>query len=173
LIGNAILEIEGMTLSYWAIIFSTACFANMLGLNISSGLNSVVAIYVLIPLILVPHLLFSGVIVNYDKLHTSISSKEFVPRIGDMMITRWSYEALAVTQFKNNRYQRHFFEEEKAMSQSSYYGSTLIPELIKLNDACKWASERNDASTVKNTAKHWQQHCNSFTRTFPIWCPVI
>lgn len=148
LIGNGILEIEGMTLRYWAILFSTACFANMLGLNISSGLNSVVAIYVLIPLILVPHLLFSGVIVNFDKLHNSISSKEFTPRIGDIMVTRWSYEALAVNQFKNNRYQRHFFEEEKEMSQSAYYGSTLIPELIRLNDACLWSAQRNDHAEV-------------------------
>jgi ABC-type multidrug transport system ATPase subunit len=171
LIGNAILEIEGMTLSYWAIIFSTACFANMLGLNISSGLNSVVAIYVLIPLILVPHLLFSGVIVNYDKLHTSIASKEYVPRIGDMMITRWSYEALAVTQFKNNRYQRHFFEEEKAMSQSSYYGSTLIPELIKLNDACQWAAERNDGATVKKHSKTLAAALQQFHRDLPLLVP--
>jgi len=153
LIGNALLQIEGMTLSYWAILFSTSCFANMLGLNISSGLNSVVAIYVLIPLILVPHLLLSGVIVNYDKLNNSITSKEYVPRIGDMMITRWAYEALAVTQFKNNLYQRNFFEQEKAMSQSSYYSSTLIPELIKFNDACKWASKRNDLETVKTHSK--------------------
>jgi amino acid transporter len=37
-------------------------FANMLGLNISSGLNSVVAIYITIPLIIIPQLLFSGTI---------------------------------------------------------------------------------------------------------------
>jgi ABC-type multidrug transport system ATPase subunit len=102
LVGNSILEIQGLTWSYWLILFSTACFANMLGLNISSGLNSVVAIYVLIPLILVPHLLFSGVIVNFDKLHKSIANERFVPRIGDVMVSRWSYEALAVNQFKNN-----------------------------------------------------------------------
>lgn len=148
LIGNYILEIKGLTFQYWAIIFSTACFANMLGLNISSGLNSVVAIYILIPLILVPHLLFSGIIVSFDKLHNSVSSKEFVPHIGDMMVTRWSYEALAVAQFKNNRYQKHFFEAEQEMSRSSYYSSTLIPELNKLNDACLWALQRSDQARV-------------------------
>ena len=31
------------------ILFSTACFANLLGLNISDGLKSVVAIYVIVP----------------------------------------------------------------------------------------------------------------------------
>jgi hypothetical protein len=101
----------------------------------------------------VPHLLFSGVIVNYDKLHSSIASREFVPRIGDVMVSRWGYEALAVNQFQNNRYQKLFFDDEMAMSQSSYYGSTLIPELVKHNDACLWAHERNDAKLLKN---HWE-----------------
>ena len=153
LIGNAILEIKGLTFHYWIILFSVASFSNMLGLNISSGLNSVVAIYVLIPLILVPHLLFSGVIVNFDKLHNSIASREFVPRIGDVMVSRWGYEALAVNQFKNNRFQKLFFDDEMGMSQSSYFGTTLIPELVKHNDACLWAFERNDVKLMKT---HWE-----------------
>ena len=33
LIGNFIMGIEGMYLDYWMVLFSTACFANMLGLN--------------------------------------------------------------------------------------------------------------------------------------------
>ncbi len=148
LVGNNILEIKGLTLSYWFILFSTACFANMMGLNISSGLNSRVAIYVLIPLILIPHLLFSGTIVSFDKLHNSITSKEYVPRIGDLMVTRWSYEALSVNQFKNNRYQKNFFYEEMEMSQNSYYGNIIIPELTKINKACQWAYERDDRETL-------------------------
>ena len=34
LIGSWILEIKGMFLDQWIVLFSTACFANMLGLNI-------------------------------------------------------------------------------------------------------------------------------------------
>jgi hypothetical protein len=144
LIGNSILEIEGLNWSYWLILFSTACFANMLGLNISSGLNSVVAIYVLIPLILVPHLLFSGVIVNFDKLHKSIANDRFVPRIGDVMVSRWSYEALAVNQFKNNDFDAIFFEEEKEISNNSYYGTTLVPELLNNIEAARWSGQRDE-----------------------------
>ncbi len=153
LIGNSILEIKGMTLSYWAILFSVAAFSNMLGLNISSGLNSVVAVYVLIPLILVPHLLFSGTIVSYENLHPSISSKEYVPIVGDAMVTRWGYEALAVNQFKNNEYQKHFFDEEMAMSQLSYYSSTLIPAIEQLNQDCFNFYQKEDKS---NLANRWQ-----------------
>jgi ABC-type multidrug transport system ATPase subunit len=144
LIGNSILEIRGLTWSYWLILFSTACFANMLGLNISSGLKSVVAIYVLIPLILVPHLLFSGVIVSFDKLHKSIASEEYVPGIGDVMVSRWSYEALAVNQFKNNDFDAVFFDEDQGMSNASYYGATFIPQLINQIEAARWASDHDE-----------------------------
>ena len=117
LIGNFILEIKGMTLAYWIVLFTTSCLANMIGLNISSAFTSVITIYILIPFILIPQLLFSGVIVPFDKLHkNSMSSHEFVPLIGDLMATRWSYEALATEQFKNNRYEKNFFryDMEKA-----------------------------------------------------------
>ncbi|HZY26322.1 MAG TPA: ATP-binding cassette domain-containing protein, partial [Bacteroidales bacterium] len=84
LIGNYILEIKGMTFPYWIILFTTSCTANMLGLNISSAFSSVITIYILIPFILIPQLLFSGVIVKFDKLHkNSLSSNEYVPLIGE------------------------------------------------------------------------------------------
>ena len=37
---------------------------------------------------------------------------------------------------------------EQEMSRSSYYSSTLIPELNKLNDACLWALQRSDQARV-------------------------
>ncbi len=102
-----------MTLSYWLVLFTTSCFANILGLNISSAFNSVITIYILIPFILIPQLLFSGVLVKFDKLHLSnYSSREYVPVIGDLMMARWSFEALAVEQFKNNKYKRNFIKIE-------------------------------------------------------------
>ena len=130
LIGNYILEIKGMTLPYWLVLFTTSCFANMLGLNISSAFNSVITIYILIPFIIIPQLLFSGVLVKFDKLHRgSLTSGEFVPVIGDMMAARWSFEALAVEQFKNNRYERDFFKYRMGKSQNYYYASFLIVAL--------------------------------------------
>jgi hypothetical protein len=129
LISNFILEIRGMTFHYWLILFSTSCFANMLGLNISSALNSVITIYILIPFILVPELLFSGIIVHYDKLHKSITTPVYVPVIGDLMTSRWAFEALMVHQFKSNEFQKHFFDIEKDISTASYYKDYLIVEL--------------------------------------------
>jgi ABC-type multidrug transport system ATPase subunit len=138
LIGNFILEIKEMTFSYWIVFFTTSCFANMMGLNISATFNSVVTIYILIPFFVIPQLLFSGVLVKFDKLHKStLTSGEYVPVIGDMMATRWSFEALAVEQYKNNRYERYFFRYEMEASQNIWYSDYLIYELKKNLQQCQ------------------------------------
>jgi ABC transport system ATP-binding/permease protein len=138
MIGNYILEIKGMAFSYWFVLFSTSCLANMLGLNISSAFNSVITIYSLIPVIIIPQLLFSGVFVKFDRLHQgTFTSSEFVPVIGDMMPARWSFEALAVEQFKNNKYEKNFFKSNIEKSQNDWYANYLIDALKKDLWECK------------------------------------
>lgn len=129
LIGNTILEIRGMYPYYWIILFSTSCFAIMLGLNISAGLKSIVSIYINIPFILVPLILLSGVIVKYDKLHFRVAGHDYVPVIGDVMASRWAYEALVVCQFMNNEYDKYFYPVEKENANALYKLNFLIPEL--------------------------------------------
>lgn len=129
LIGNAMLDISGMVFRYWLILFTASCWANLVGLNISAGLNSVVTIYILVPLILVPQLLFSGVVVDFSKMHNKIASEKNVPFIGDMMTSRWAYEALMVTQFKDNRFERIFYRADRKINNAIFYKSFAIPEL--------------------------------------------
>ena len=135
-IGNLILEIKGMTASYWLILFSTSCFANMLGLNISSGFDRVITVYVLIPFLLIPQLLFSGVIVKFDKLHKYFTNFDYVPVIGDIMTSRWAYEALAVHQFKDNKYETLIYDSERKYSQNFWYFGELIPNLEIKTQQC-------------------------------------
>ncbi|MBN2813927.1 MAG: ATP-binding cassette domain-containing protein, partial [Bacteroidales bacterium] len=148
LIGNSMLEIEGMLLRYWVILFTASCWANMVGLNISSGFNSVVTIYILVPLILVPQLLFSGVVVDFSKMHNKIANDKTVPLIGDMMTSRWAYEALAVTQFKDNAYEKHFYEPESRAKTAGYYRSYAIQGLLEIADDTRDLFY-NNADTVR------------------------
>ena len=103
----------------------------MLGLSISSVFSSVVAIYIMVPLIIVPQILLSGVVVNYNKLNNLVASKEFVPFVGDIMASRWAYEALMVTQFDHNEYQKNYFEVEKQESNDKFKLLFVLPELKK------------------------------------------
>ncbi|WP_027000567.1 ATP-binding cassette domain-containing protein [Eisenibacter elegans] len=117
-VGNAILEIKGELLNYWIILFSVSCFANVLGLNISSTFNSVVTIYITIPLLLIPQMILSGMIFSYDKMNDNITLKGKVPPVADIMVSRWAFEAMTVKQFKDNYYNEDYYQIEKT---ENYY----------------------------------------------------
>jgi ABC-type multidrug transport system ATPase subunit len=155
LVANSILEVRGMLFQQWIILFSTACFGNMLGLNISAGMRTAVSIYILIPLILVPMLLLGGAMIKYDELHKSMSKKIYVPVVGDIMVTRWAYEALCVEQYKSNSFEKPFFKYDMEISQNDWYASFLIPTLkVKVNE-CLVAGKAPEYSeyTEANFAK--------------------
>ena len=120
LIGNSILQIHGMFFQFWLVAFSTWLCANMMGLNISDSFKTAVTIYILIPFLVIPQIILSGIIVKFDKLNPEISNPKEIPIYGEVMTSRWAYEALAVTQFKNNEYEKLFYPYEKAMSQSDF-----------------------------------------------------
>jgi ABC-type multidrug transport system ATPase subunit len=128
--GNLILGIHDMTMAYWLVLFSVAVFSNLLGLNISSAFDSVVTIYILIPLMLIPQILLCGVVVKFDDLQNKNARKDVVPLTGEIMASRWAFEALVVEQFKDNRYMARFFEFEKEMAHARFRSEILTTELI-------------------------------------------
>ena len=129
LIANGILEIRYMTFSYWLALFSTAVCANMIGLIISSAFSSAVTIYIVIPLVMIPMMVLSGAMFSFEKLNRRITSVDKVPLIAELMPTKWSYEALMVHQFKNNEFERNFYEFEKRISYNNFRSAYLVPEL--------------------------------------------
>jgi ABC transport system ATP-binding/permease protein len=132
LIGNLILEIEwSMLLPFTFVLFTVSCLANVLGLNISSAFNSAVTVYVMIPLLLIPQMILSGLLFSFDKLNNIISTKGKVPIVADMMASRWAYEAMAVYQFKNNSYEAPYFTYEKFEAIADFKSSYLVEELNK------------------------------------------
>ncbi|MBP6333885.1 MAG: ATP-binding cassette domain-containing protein [Bacteroidia bacterium] len=120
LIGNLIFGVQDMLFQYWWVLFSTACFANLVGLNISSGLDSVVTIYILIPFLIIPQILLSGVIVKFEKLNPLISNPAEVPLIGNVMASRWAFEALSIYQFQENQFQKDFYPMDAKMSEATF-----------------------------------------------------
>ncbi|MBK7555819.1 MAG: ATP-binding cassette domain-containing protein [Flavobacteriales bacterium] len=128
-VGTLMLGIEGMTLVHWAVLFSASCFANMLGLNVSASFNSAKVIYILIPVLIIPQLLFSGIIVKFDKLHPWFANERSVPWIGNVMASRWAYEAMAVTQFTSNAYERNFYAFDQRMKTANWKKDLWVREL--------------------------------------------
>jgi ABC-type multidrug transport system permease subunit len=113
IIANPILGIKGMFFYYWLALFTTSFCANMLGLNISASFNSAITIYIVIPLLIIPMMVLSGAMFPFDKLNRKIGNTGKVPLIAEFIPTRWTYEALIVSQFKDNRYSKLEFNNEK------------------------------------------------------------
>jgi len=120
LVGNLVLGIKGMFFYYWFALFSAWFFSNMLGLNISDSFDTVVTIYILIPFLVIPQLILSGIIVSFDKLNPIISSPSKIPAYGEIITARWAYEALAVQQFKENKFERDFYEYNRILSECDF-----------------------------------------------------
>jgi len=120
LIGNTITGIKGMLFEYWLVLFSCWAGANMLGLVISDSFKSVVTIYILIPFLVIPQIILSGIMVRFEKLNPKVSSPVSIPIYGELITARWGYEALAVKQFKDNDYEKQFYVFDKALSKAKF-----------------------------------------------------
>ncbi|HAF29334.1 MAG TPA: ABC transporter [Bacteroidales bacterium] len=119
-IGNTIMEIRGMYFEYWIVLFSAWCFSNVLGLVISDSFKTVITIYILIPFLVIPQLILSGIIVKFEKLNPNISNPRDIPFYGEIITARWAYEALAVYQYTENKYEKQFYQFDKAMSIADF-----------------------------------------------------
>lgn len=150
IIGNLILSLNGMYFSYWLIFFSASCFANVLGLNISASFNSAVTIYIIIPILLIPQILLSGVVVQFDQLNPAFGEKSRVPLIGDMMISRWAYEALMVNQFKNNEFEKLFYDIDKQIALADYKTVYYLPELESMLEYAFTNRDAADNVVIEN-----------------------
>jgi ABC-type multidrug transport system ATPase subunit len=128
LVGNSIMGLHGLFGVWWLILFMTALLSNLVGLLLSQCLSSVVAIYISIPMLLIPQILLCGLVVSFSDLAPK-STTGNVPLIGDVIPSRWSYEALAVTSFTDNKYEKPFFELDKQKYENQYYYAGFLYEL--------------------------------------------
>ncbi|NOR34639.1 MAG: ABC transporter permease, partial [Bacteroidales bacterium] len=165
LVGNSILEIKGMYFHYWAIFFTVSCLANVIGLNISAGLNSMITGYIVIPFIVVPQLLFSGVMIPFDRLNSLYNNPEYVPVIGELMPSRWAYEAVAVHQFKGNRYTREFFEIDQDRTNASYEAVRIQEIQLRLDDIRHKRSKGKVPESCEADLELIQNELNDLSKT--------
>jgi hypothetical protein len=130
LVGNTVLGIHGMYFEFWLVLFSSWAAANVMGLLISDSFKTVVTIYILIPFLVIPQIMLSGILVKFDDLNPQISSPKRIPFYGEVMTARWAYEALATHQFMNNAYEQHFYEWNKVKSNANIKANIYMKELL-------------------------------------------
>ncbi len=125
LVGNKVLEIRGMFWEYFFFMFITAASGTSLGLVISSLAADGKTAANVVPLVLIPQLIFGGALIKYEDMNKDLDmiytfkrwltrhpeaadagkrddSALRVPVISRFVATHYSYEALVVAQAKRN-----------------------------------------------------------------------
>jgi len=166
LIGNTVMEIRGMYLEYWLILFATWAFAVMLGLNISDGFKTSVTIYIMIPFLIIPQIILSGIIVRYDNLNPKIVTPGAIPWFGEIITARWSYEALAVHQFTNNDFIKPVYKWERIKHYSNYKKDLWLKTLKnKLNNYERNKNNKDKQSEIEEDFLLIRNELEKETRT--------
>jgi len=144
---------------FFIVLFSCSCFANVLALNISSSFPQIITIYILIPVLLIPQLILGGIIVNFDKMNPALARYGKVPFLGDLMASRWAFEAACITQFKDNSFDNQFYRLNKEISKASFKLVYWLPELNnitnELNEALMEGKPQKMNQAIALTQKHY------------------
>lgn len=135
-VANTVLGIQDMYFEFWFALFSISAFANILGLILSASFNSIVTIYILIPLVMIPQMVLGGAMFTFDKLNRDVSSANKVPLVAEFMPSRWIYEGLIVDQYKNNKFEKVFFDIKQKESSNDFKVVYYVQELLDILDDC-------------------------------------
>jgi ABC-type multidrug transport system ATPase subunit/ABC-type multidrug transport system permease subunit len=106
-VSFSLLEIRELFFEYLVFMTIISISGISLGFFISSipGLT-VKAVQNIVPLILIPQIIFGGALIQYKELNTSltINQNSPIPEICQFMPSRWAYEGLMVLQDSYNSY---------------------------------------------------------------------
>lgn len=164
-IGNLIMGITDLFFTWWLILFFAAFLAGLTGLFLSQCMNSIVSIYITIPILLIPQILLCGLVVKFSDL-TPHSKTGNVPIIGEIIPSRWAFEALAVTSFTDNAYEKNFFELNKEKYSTQFYDNAYLYEMQSQLETMhsKLSHNGQNDSTAQEINDHLQTIKNALPR---------
>jgi ABC-type multidrug transport system ATPase subunit len=146
--GNLVLGIHELFWVYWLVLFSSGSFGILLGLFISTSVHDSSLLHKgVLPLVIALQLILGGGIISYDQLN--LGRNKYSPVLGDLMVSKWGYEALAVEQFLNNEYDKLVYDANRKIEQASYCAFQVIPKLEGTLALCR--NTANDDSAAYYT----------------------
>ena len=158
LLSNLCLGLEGLSIKFTFIYFSLLVSGNLLGLIMSAGFRRMKTIYIIIPFLLILPLLFSGYLVDFKKSDFGSNKKNEIPLFAELIPSRWSYEALMVSQFSENPYNKYFFKDEKMIYDANFFINKIGPVLNEKLNNCNYykyiSPDRDSLESCLNLLKN-------------------
>ncbi len=164
--GNLVLGIHELFWVYWLVLFSSGCFGILLGLFFSTSVLDPGLLHKgILPLVITLQLILGGGIISYDQLN--LGKNKYTPVLGDLMVSKWGYEALAVKQFMNNKYEKLIYEANKKIEQASYCAFQVIPKLEETLTLCRNTNREDSAVYYTSLMQHELVKIASMPDVFP------
>ena len=128
-VSHWILHVPDFALKHTLVLFAVSLFGNILGLVISATFKTAKVIYIVIPLLVIPQIIFGGAIIRFERFNDAFTNPDAVPWFGNIMASRWGFEALAVDLARNNPYDKDLAMWEDRIYQAAWRRDFWVAEM--------------------------------------------
>ncbi|MDY0151060.1 MAG: ATP-binding cassette domain-containing protein [Candidatus Cloacimonas sp.] len=114
-VASLVLQIRGLFGISVGYLFLAAATGFSLGLMCSAFITGKKAIINLLPLILIPQIIFGGAVIEFERMNSNLTlyDKHPVPEIVQTIPSRWLFEGMVTAYAKNTAFHRGFAKLEK------------------------------------------------------------
>lgn len=132
-------------LNFFMIIWALCFLGAISGLVLSSIFSSLSFVYLLVPVIIIPQILFAGALIDFNHFNKYLRSDKYVPIVADVIPLKYATEAVITDFYKNNKYNNQLFDISLQMYEADYYLNYFIPELLDIA-----SKDNNRAENILN-----------------------
>lgn len=151
-VSSLILSVKGVFGIYFVYLFLSSLIGCSIGVLISSFLHDIKSVINILPLILIPQIIFGGAIVEFEKMNRSLKILETnpIPEIVQFMPSRWLFEGLYTAQAKLNPHDRKISKIDKQRRRLATTSGNYSRELTEIYKKINKINKRYPKSTYNN-----------------------
>jgi ABC-type multidrug transport system ATPase subunit/ABC-type multidrug transport system permease subunit len=156
-VSVVILRLPGFLPINLIYFFTAGLIGYSLGLLISSFINNRKAIINVLPLILIPQIIFGGAIILYEDMNPRLTliKTSNIPEVVQLIPSRWLFEGLFTAQVKLNRYNRKLHQvEKKRLTLTEKFRDGELSEETYSNSLSRIYRERGEIARNYPRRKH-------------------
>ncbi len=130
LVANSVLEISGLTVISLIYFFLAGMTGVSLGLLVSAFIRDNRAIVNILPLIIIPQILFGGAVIEFEKMNQRLIliKGQPIPELVAVIPSRWLFEGLFTSYARNTVYHRKLNQLQKKELTSSKPENSLAQD---------------------------------------------
>lgn len=127
-----IVEISFHFFDIFIFSFLLCVWGSLLGLLLSYLLKTSLIVYLIIPLIIIPQLVYSGALIKFSDFNKFKNLEREIPLIADFIPMRWAAEGLIYQIYAENPYYSKLYKNRCNLYDAVYFAEIYVPELKDL-----------------------------------------